>query len=446
MSSENRPAPSKHKFQKTKRLLDDFFKVDEYVGSYEQYDNTFSPEHKLLVFERGDSVAALLYDPTHREVILVEQFRLPTVVGHGVGGGWILEPAAGIIEEGETARDAIISEVLEETGYAVTDIAPVMTFFVSPGGSTERIHMFYAEVRRSQKQADGGGVKKDREDIRIVQMPIVDFFERLRKNEFEDAKLIIAAQWLRDRQATMSFDHTSDYRPELRQVRLPNSGRGKKFVGYMTGNILGVKGVDVWVNPLNTDMMLDRFGDRTVSAHIRTAGADKYPGSRRIRRDTIGEELQRAMGRRNFVKPAKVIETSSGRLEASNNVKRIFHVATTRGEIGEDVGSGLQMLESCIDNVLTAVEGRRRYTSIVFPMLGTGEGGMSVNEVARPLLARAIEFFKTNPGARLEKIFFLPYSVVDAETVLDALQALDHEFEPEPDAPLTPAPRSRSMV
>jgi nudix-type nucleoside diphosphatase, YffH/AdpP family len=345
MTTGNRPAPSKHSFKKTKRLLDDFFQVDEYHGAYEQYDNEMSEEHRLLVFERGDSVAALLFDPTHREVILVEQFRLPTA-GKGVGGGWILEPAAGIIEAGETARDAIISEIKEETGYHVTDLEPIMKFFASPGGSTERIHLYYAEVRRAQKTGEGGGVRKDRENIRIVQMPVVDFFERLRKNEFEDAKLIIAAQWLRDRQATMSADHTALYRPELRRVKLESTRtfghrRPKKYVGYMTGDILGVKGVDVWVNPLNTDMMLDRFSDRTVAARIRSAGAEKYPGTRRIKRDTIGEELQRVMGKRNFVKPAKVIDTTSGQLLVTNQVKRIYHVAAIRGEIGEDVGSGL---------------------------------------------------------------------------------------------------------
>ncbi len=320
MTTANRTAPSKHSFKKTRRLLDAFFKVDEYHGAYERYDNTMSDDHPLLVFERGDLVAALLFDPAQRQVILVEQFRLPTV-GKGSGGGWILETAAGIIEEGETARDAIISEVREETGYHVTDLVPIMNFFSSPGGSTERILLYYAEVRQAQKKTEGGGVQDERENIRIVPMPVNEFFDRLRNNEFEDAKLIIAAQWLRDRLATMSADHTSLYRPMLRRVKLPAArtfgrprGGYKKFVGYMSGDILGVKGVDVWVNPLSTDMLLDRFGDRTVSARIRTAGAEKYPGTRRIKRDTMGEELLRAMGGRNFVKPAKVIDTSAGQL------------------------------------------------------------------------------------------------------------------------------------
>ncbi len=94
------------------------------------------------------------------------------------------------------------------------------------------------------------------------------------------------------------------------------------------------------------------------------------------------------------------------------------------------MGSGIEMLEACVDNVLAEVEAKRRYTSIVIPMLGTGEGGLSVNEVARPLISRAIEFFKRYPGAKLAKIYFIPYSAVDAETVKDAVQSLESAFEP----------------
>jgi hypothetical protein len=87
---DNKPQPSRDTFVKTARLLDHkIFKVDEYRGCYERYDNTMSDEQRLLVFERGDSVAALLFDPSHREVILVEQFRLPTRAnGNGPTDNW----------------------------------------------------------------------------------------------------------------------------------------------------------------------------------------------------------------------------------------------------------------------------------------------------------------------------------------------------------------------
>src|SRR5580704_14351299 len=118
MTDQNRPPPTRQTFVKTRRLLDDFFKVDEYRGTFEQYDNKMSKECRLLVFERGDSVAALLFDPSHGEVILVEQFRLPTF-NAGYRHGWMLEPAAGMIREDETPQATVIRELREETGYQV---------------------------------------------------------------------------------------------------------------------------------------------------------------------------------------------------------------------------------------------------------------------------------------------------------------------------------------
>ncbi len=149
--------------------------------SYEQFDGGMSPERPILVLERGDAVGALLYDPERRKVIAVRQFRLPARE-KGQGRGWMVEAVAGMIPEtadglhAETPLQCLIREVHEETGYQLTQATPICTFFSSPGGSTERIYLFYAEVRTTQKLAEGGGVKDDGEDIETVEYDIADFF------------------------------------------------------------------------------------------------------------------------------------------------------------------------------------------------------------------------------------------------------------------------------
>ena len=54
------PGRRRVEIKSEKRLLDDFFKIDEYSVSHEQYDGKMSADQRRLNFERGDAVAVLL--------------------------------------------------------------------------------------------------------------------------------------------------------------------------------------------------------------------------------------------------------------------------------------------------------------------------------------------------------------------------------------------------
>jgi nudix-type nucleoside diphosphatase (YffH/AdpP family) len=184
-----------------RRLLDDFFKVDEVQLRFERYDGSMSEEVRRLNFERGDSVAALLVDAKARTVYLVEQFMYPTLAK---AGGWLDTVAAGMIEEGETPEEAIRREILEETGFAAERIEPIATFFVSPGGSSERIFLFCARISDGARVAAGGGVASEHEDIKIVAFGLDDFLARIATGGFADAKTIVAGYWLKDNLARIA--------------------------------------------------------------------------------------------------------------------------------------------------------------------------------------------------------------------------------------------------
>ena len=118
------PETRKVEIHKQTRLFDDFFKIDEIVVAHEQRDGTMSDNQRRLVFERGDAVAALLYEPDTHSVIMVDQFKVPTLIARrrdnpATTDGWITEAVAGMIDQGETAEEAIIRETLEETGYRI---------------------------------------------------------------------------------------------------------------------------------------------------------------------------------------------------------------------------------------------------------------------------------------------------------------------------------------
>ena len=86
-----------------------FFRLDRYRLRHRLYSGGWSGELMREVFERGNAVAVLLYDPERDALVLVEQFRLPAHLA-GVPA-WQLEIVAGIIDQpGESAVDVVRRE------------------------------------------------------------------------------------------------------------------------------------------------------------------------------------------------------------------------------------------------------------------------------------------------------------------------------------------------
>ena len=177
-----------------RRLLDGFFQVDEVTLSHELLDGRMSRPLRRLVLERGDAVAALLFRPVDQRVVLVRQFRAPASQR---GQGWLLEVVAGIPDPGEELATAARREILEETGYQVEELEPIATFYTTPGGSSEHIHLFYAQVSEAQRLAPGGGCIEEDEDIEVVELGLEEVWGLLDEGRIDDAKTLIALMWLR---------------------------------------------------------------------------------------------------------------------------------------------------------------------------------------------------------------------------------------------------------
>ena len=126
-------------------------------------------------------------------VLLCEQFRLATVAH---GPGWLLEIPAGILETGEDVEACARREMIEETGYSMEALDPIATVYLSPGGSSERIHIFRGRIALRVDATDTAGIKSEGEDIRIIRVPIDEAIAKMRAGELLDAKTMIALQWL----------------------------------------------------------------------------------------------------------------------------------------------------------------------------------------------------------------------------------------------------------
>lgn len=181
----------KVEIKETKRVFDGFFKIDEAILQHEKFNGGMSNEMKRLCFDRGDAVAAIIYNKDNDTLIFTRQFRYP-VYTKEPENAYFLEVVAGMIPKDKTPEDTLKSEVMEELGYKINNMDVISTFYLSPGGSNERIFLYYVEITNKDKISKGGGLESENEDIKIIE---VKRNQGTKLFYFNDAKTIIGMQW-----------------------------------------------------------------------------------------------------------------------------------------------------------------------------------------------------------------------------------------------------------
>ncbi|MDE2229692.1 MAG: NUDIX domain-containing protein [Alphaproteobacteria bacterium] len=172
-----------------------YFQLDLYTLRHRLYRGGMSPPMTREVFERGQTVGILLYDPKRDALVLVEQFRLPA---HLAGfPAWQIEIVAGIIEDRrERPRNVAVREAREEAGIAITG-APFLAqkFMTSPGGSTESFHLFCARV---DSRGVGGlhGLAEEHEDIRVTVKGFRAAMNLALTGRIQNGPTLVALYWL----------------------------------------------------------------------------------------------------------------------------------------------------------------------------------------------------------------------------------------------------------
>lgn len=190
-----------------KRLVvNDYFKVEEATFSVENADGCMGTPNRRIVLDRGDSVAAVIVDVERKKLILTKQFRYPTFEK---GPGWMTEIVAGVIENAESPEEAVQSEILEEIGYHTNYLRKIGMFYLSPGGSSERLFLFYAEVQPEDRVPECERPRDPEEDIAIVEVPLTDLHKYHAMGSFSDAKTIIGVTWLTQYIASQESTHSN---------------------------------------------------------------------------------------------------------------------------------------------------------------------------------------------------------------------------------------------
>ncbi|MEI7796070.1 MAG: NUDIX domain-containing protein [Methylococcaceae bacterium] len=182
------------KILKKDTVYNGFFGMKKYQLQHTLFAGGWSGEMTRELFVRGNCVAVVLYDVQRDAVILIEQFRVGAI-DNPINTPWLIEIVAGIMEDGETAEDVARRESLEEAGCEILKLIRIHSFYLSPGGSSEKITLFCGLID-SENVGGLHGVADEHEDILVRAVPFSEACEMVERNEIDSAIPILALQWL----------------------------------------------------------------------------------------------------------------------------------------------------------------------------------------------------------------------------------------------------------
>lgn len=178
-------------------VYEGFHRIKRVRLKHRLYAGGWSQEMDREVSDKGSAACVIVYDPDIDSVCLVEQFRIATLQpGRPEKSPWATEIVAGMIDkDGEAPEEVVERELLEEAGLQATHLEKITSYWVSPGGSSTRMHIYVALCDLT----DAGGIyglDEEHEDILAVVEPLKTVYESALVDESSNAATLIGLQWL----------------------------------------------------------------------------------------------------------------------------------------------------------------------------------------------------------------------------------------------------------
>lgn len=168
-----------HTVSITAKVETGFLKVN-----YMQHLGHHNKEFKYEYLNKRDATAMILFNNDYTKFYLVKQFRPGAM-------GTLWEIPAGILEENLSPLENSLKEVEEETGYKREDIIDIVELgggFVSPGYTTEYLHLCAGRITKNAVQ----GEKSCDENESILEEGFFNYEEALKIGAFDDMKTALA--------------------------------------------------------------------------------------------------------------------------------------------------------------------------------------------------------------------------------------------------------------
>jgi ADP-ribose pyrophosphatase len=180
--------------QPIKTLYKGFFQVDLYQFEHALFAGGKSVTIRREILERGDAIAVLPYDPVTDTVLLIEQIRIGAIKSKR--SPWLLECIAGMTDGSEDYEAVVKKEAFEEAGLNLTELEFMLSYLSSPGGTTERLHLYLAKADLSHVISGVYGLETENEDIKTHILTVDDALARLKNGEIDNGATVISLQWL----------------------------------------------------------------------------------------------------------------------------------------------------------------------------------------------------------------------------------------------------------
>lgn len=177
-----------------KNLYKGFFQVDLYQFEHALFAGGKSELISREILERGDAIAVLPYDPVSDTVLLIEQIRIGAIKSKH--SPWLLECIAGMTDGSDDYESVVKKEAYEEAGLNLTELEFMLSYLSSPGGTTERLHLYLARADLSDVESGVYGLETEGEDIKTHVLSVDDALTRLNNGEMDNAATVICMQWL----------------------------------------------------------------------------------------------------------------------------------------------------------------------------------------------------------------------------------------------------------
>jgi ADP-ribose pyrophosphatase len=172
---------------------DGYLRIDRYDLRHGKFGGGKTKPMRREVMDRGEVVGLLPYDPREDKVVLIEQFRIGAYAASQKP--WLTEIVAGVIGKDETPESVARRETIEETGLEPGRIEGIGFYLMSPGCSTEAMHLFCGEV--DSRHASGiHGLDHEGEDIRVFSLSFDDAAALLTSGALTNFPIVLALQWL----------------------------------------------------------------------------------------------------------------------------------------------------------------------------------------------------------------------------------------------------------